>query len=149
MVFQTPTGRLIHSNPGYCVMDACPTQWFQTPTGRLIHSNSESWNAWRHTMTFQTPTGRLIHSNLLVSFLCPSLRLVSNPNGPPHPFQPGVMKCLEASDDVSNPNGTPHPFQQQDCLNVGIRPIMRFQTPTGRLIHSNIRFEKKYVFVIG
>src|SRR5579884_1910413 len=112
LVFQTPTGRLIHSNPGYCAMDACPTQWFQTPTGRLIHSNSESWNAWRHTLTFQTPTGRLIHSNLLVSFLCPSLRLVSNPNGPPHPFQLGVMECLEAYDDVSNPNGPPHPFQR-------------------------------------
>ncbi len=37
---------------------------FQTPTGRLIHSNGGAEKRSWQNPTFQTPTGRLIHSNL-------------------------------------------------------------------------------------
>ncbi len=62
--FQTPTGRLIHSN-----VDGVNHFWldelqFQTPTGRLIHSNVSLVLCLRGADWFQTPTGRLIHSNV-------------------------------------------------------------------------------------
>src|SRR5579885_743077 len=62
---------------------------------------------------FQTPTGRLIHSNL----------------------SPGTWNV--ASDVVSNPNGPPHPFQLANVRRF-FPLIGLFQTPTGRLIHSNL-----------
>ncbi len=85
---------------------------------------------------FQTPTGRLIHSNRSNDARNTPSVPVSNPNGPPHPFQP-YLRCCSAPDrtgfkpqraassiptgdcaypalwirGVSNPNGPPHPFQ--------------------------------------
>src|SRR5579884_466722 len=37
---------------------------------------------------------------------------------------------------VSNPNGPPHPFQREGNLADGV-DLVEFQTQTGRLIHSN------------
>ncbi len=85
---------------------------FQTPTGRLIHSNLSAWEYDCSTDEFQTPTGRLIHSNYFGILDISGDEPVSNPNGPPHPFQLGVDSSnSNAALIVSNPNGPPHPFQ--------------------------------------
>ncbi len=164
---------------------------FQTPTGRLIHSNHRpipqpKWFA----MTVSNPNGPP-HPFQRQTYVCPPLGgvgHVSNPNGPPHPFQltlggilgiqrPTVsnpngpphpfqrpsnrvsllkrssfkpqraassiptLRVLAPSQRrvlfVSNPNGPPHPFQQVCAFCPGQHSRSGFQTPTGRLIHSN------------
>ncbi len=42
MTFQTPTGRLIHSNGMLELSHGEISMRFQTPTGRLIHSNNKT-----------------------------------------------------------------------------------------------------------
>src|SRR5579884_2203705 len=61
---------------------------FQAQTGRLIHSNPLQRRHSRYsTVVFQAQTGRLIHSNTKRRFSVDTQRIVSSPDGPPHPFQ--------------------------------------------------------------
>ncbi len=136
-MFQAPTGRLIHSNKAEHAETPAEARGFK-PQRAASSIPTCTNNVWLMTRClFQTPTGRLIHSNGDYQLDIEKGVIVSNPNGPPHPFQQvHVAARTMPLDDVSSPNGPPHPFQHHLQAKGPTRPL-RFQTPTGRLIHSN------------
>src|SRR5579884_226841 len=138
-MFQAPTGRLIHSNKAEHAETPAEARGFK-PQRAASSIPTCTNNVWLMTRClFQTPTGRLIHSNGDYQLDIEKGVIVSNPNGPPHPFQ-HHLQAKGPTRPLRFQTPTGRLIHSNGCrMPRRAAPSPSFQTPTGRLIHSNVR----------